>query len=137
MSEYIKTNNHISTCTANYERLKKILNKFDIKDRKLRCTTKKNIYDVEFSIKKYSQHTWRCDLDFSNLETSLLHTLHFEIGIYHDAELCEVVSMNGYSPSKFPFEKEKIPKSIDEKSQQNRFLAEMLGMILSGNFYEK
>jgi hypothetical protein len=29
MSEYIKTNNHISTCTANYERLKKILNKFD------------------------------------------------------------------------------------------------------------
>ena len=44
---------------------------------------------------------------------------------------------NGYSPNQFPFEFEKFPKSVDEKSQQNRFFTEVLDMILTNDFYEK
>ena len=37
----------------------------------------------------------------------------------------------------FPFQSENIPKSEDEKSQQNRFLTEVLDTILTGDFYEE
>ena len=49
----------------------------------------------------------------------------------------EVNSFNGHSPSRFPFQFEKFPKSLDEKSQQNRFLTEVLDIILTSGFYEK
>ena len=62
---------------------------------------------------------------------------NIEINIYHDVELAEVKSLNGFYPNKFPFQSENIPKSEDEKSQQNRFLTEVLDTILTGGFYEE
>ena len=35
------------------------------------------------------------------------------------------------------FSHENFPKSADEKLQQNRFLTEVLDMILTSGFYEK
>ena len=75
-------------------------------------------------------------LEFSNLESKILHSFNFVSNVYHDVELVEVASFNGYAPNKFPFQFEKQPKSSDEKSQQNRFFTEVLDMILTGGFYE-
>ena len=66
-----------------------------------------------------------------------LGCFNIEINIYHDVELAEVKSLNGFHPNKFPFQSENIPKSEDEKSQQNRFLTEVLDTILTGDFYEE
>ena len=84
-----------------------------------------------------SKHSSTCDLIFTNLDSKLLNSFQFELSIYHDVELCEVSSFNGHSPSRFPFQFEKFPKSNDEKSQQNRFLTEVLDIILNSGFYEK
>ena len=77
------------------------------------------------------------DFTFSNLDSKLLNSFQFELNIYHDVELCEVNSFNGHSLDGFPFQFERISKCLDEKSQQNRFLTEVLDIILTSGFYEK
>ena len=92
------------------------------------------IADIKYST--ISKHTAELYLEFSNLESKILHSFNFVSNVYHDVELVEVASFNGYKPNKFPFQFEKQPKSLDEKSQQNRFFTEVLDMILTGGFYE-
>jgi len=137
MSEYKKTNGHISVCSANYFRINKILSVSKKDLFVLRNKINETAYSAQIKKKKLSNHTWMCSLNFSNLEHKLLHSLEFNLNIYHDAELCEVSSFNGYAPSKFPFSKESFPKSSDEKLQQNRFLTEVLDIILTSGFYEQ
>ena len=86
---------------------------------------------------KLSNYTWICRIVSSNLDHKLLNSLQFVLNIYHDVELCEVASFNGHAPNKYPFSHENFPKSADEKLQQNRFLTEVLDMILTSGFYEK
>ncbi|GIS26656.1 MAG: hypothetical protein CM15mP127_10290 [Gammaproteobacteria bacterium] len=43
----------------------------------------------------------------------------------------------GILPSRVSFSIQKVSKSLDEKSQQNRFLTEVLDIILTSGFYEK
>ena len=136
MPEYEKTNHHLTICSANYLRLKKSLANFNRQKFKLRNSDAEKNFRAEISYSELSKHTAEFKLSFSNLESKLLHTFSFESQIYHDVELVEVISFNGYSPNKFPFQFEKYPKSTDEKSQQNRFFTEVLDMILTGDFYE-
>jgi len=98
---------------------------------------KKQASMQNLSILRYQNIPGNMMLRFSNLDTTLLNSLLFEANVYHDVELCEVSRFNGYSPNQFPFEFEKFPKSVDEKSQQNRFFTEVLDMILTNDFYEK
>jgi uncharacterized protein YqiB (DUF1249 family) len=137
MQEYEKTNHHIVICSANYLRLKKILNNFSKIQVKLNKKEERSRFKAKFILKKLSKHTSDLVLEFSNLDSSFLSVFNIEINIYHDVELAEVKSLNGFYPNKFPFESESIPKSEDEKSQQNRFLTEVLDTILTGDFYEE
>jgi|TARA_B000000557_G_C20617768_1_gene376696 uncharacterized protein YqiB (DUF1249 family) len=136
MPEYKKTNHHLTICSANYLRLKKIMFNFKKKTQRLRKNdaNKNFIADIKYS--SISKHTAELYLEFSNLESKILHSFNFVSNIYHDVELVEVASFNGYAPNKFPFQFEQQPKSSDEKSQQNRFFTEVLDMILTGGFYE-
>mgnify|MGYP001231210760 FL=1 len=137
MKEYEKTNHHIVICSANYLRLKKILKNFSKTKIELNKKEKKSRFKAKFLLKKLSKHTTDSILEFSNLDSSFLNVFNIEINIYHDVELAEVKSLNGFYPNKFPFQSENIPKSEDEKSQQNRFLTEVLDTILTGGFYEE
>ena len=136
MPEYKKTNHHLAVCSANYLRLKKLLASFSKYALKLRNNDEKKYFRAELEYAEVSKHTAELRLSFSNLESKLLHTFSFDCNIYHDVELVEVASFNGYAPNKFPFQFERYPKSSDEKSQQNRFFTEVLDMILTGGFYE-
>ena len=118
-------------------RLKKILSSYQKNQIILRNSLNKNMYNARFLLTELSKHSSVCDFTFSNLDSKLLNSFQFELNIYHDVELCEVNSFNGHSPSRFPFQFEKFPKSLDEKSQQNRFLTEVLDIILTSGFYEK
>jgi len=136
MPEYKKTNHHLAVCAANYLRIKKLLAGFSKNSLKLRNNDEKKYFRAEIEYSSVSKHTAELSLQFSNLESKLLHTFYFDCNIYHDVELVEVSAFNGYAPNKFPFQFEKYPKSSDEKSQQNRFFTEVLDMILTGDFYE-
>ncbi len=137
MNEYKKINSHLTACSANYFRLKKILSSYQKNQIILRNSLNKNMYNARFLLTELSKHSSVCDFTFSNLDSKLLNSFQFELNIYHDVELCEVNSFNGHAPSRFPFQFEKFPKSLDEKSQQNRFLTEVLDIILTSGFYEK
>ncbi|MDA0899717.1 MAG: DUF1249 domain-containing protein [Proteobacteria bacterium] len=137
MSEYSKTNSHISACSANYLRISKLLNASKKNSLSLRNKIEQTIYSAQIDVQKLSEHTWICRLVFSNLSHKLLNSLQFVLNIYHDVELCEVASFNGHTPNRYPFSEENFPKSADEKLQQNRFLTEVVDMILTSGFYEK
>ena len=137
MNEYKKNNHQLAISSANYVRIKKIFREFNNSQLVLKSTSKETSFNAEFEYIALSKHTGNMMLRFSNLDTSLLNSLIFEANVYHDVELCEVSRFNGYSPNQFPFEFEKFPKSVDEKSQQNRFFTEVLDMILTNDFYEK
>ena len=109
---------------------------FKKKSQRLRKSDVNNNFIAEIKYSSISKHTAELYLEFSNLESKILHSFNFVSNIYHDVELVEVASFNGYAPNKFPFQFEKQPKSSDEKSQQNRFFTEVLDMILTGEFYE-
>ena len=136
MPEYKKTNHHLAVCAANYHRVKRLLASYSKNSLKLRNDDGGKQFRAELRYISVSKHTAELRLHFSNLESKLLNTFYFDCNIYHDVELVEVASFNGYAPNKFPFQFEKYPKSSDEKSQQNRFFTEVIDMILTGGFYE-
>ena len=109
---------------------------FKKKTQRLRKNDANKNFIADIKYLSISKHTAELYLEFSNLESKILHSFNFVSNVYHDVELVEVASFNGYAPNKFPFQFEKQPKSTDEKSQQNRFFTEVLDMILTGGFYE-
>ena len=98
MSEYTKTNHHLTICSANYLRLKKIMLNFKKKTQRLKKNdaNKNFIADIRYS--SISKHTAELYLEFSNLESKILHSFNFVSNVYHDVELVEVASFNGYAP---------------------------------------
>ena len=62
-----------------------------------------NNFIAEIKYSSISKHTAELYLEFSNLESKILHSFNFVSNIYHDVELVEVASFNGYAPNKFPF----------------------------------
>ena len=94
MPEYEKTNHHLTICSANYLRLKKLLANFNRQKFKLRNSDAEKNFRAEIYYSELSKHTAELKLSFSNLESKLLHTFSFESQIYHDVELVEVISFN-------------------------------------------
>ena len=127
MYKILKTRDHLTTCSANYSRLRKILCSFkhDIYVFEILNHTQKS--EAEFIVISRTQHTLSIEAKFKNNDLALVDFL-LRINIYIDAKLAEVVSYQQEKPVPF-FSPQQFSHSQDEKYQQNRILTEWLENI--------
>ncbi len=127
MYKTLKTKKHLTTCSANFSRLKKILCNFkkDYYSFEILHYDKKN--KAEFLVISRTPHTLLIEAKFKDAETALINFL-LRINIYIDAKLAEVISYQQEKPVPF-FINSPFLQSQDEKYQQNRILAEWLENI--------
>ena len=135
MYKILKTKNHLTTCSANYSRLRKIL-----------CGFKHDVYvfeilnhsqkksRAEFIVISRTQHTLSIEAKFKNNDLTLVNFL-LRINIYIDAKLAEVISYQQEKPVPF-FSPPQFSHSQDEKYQQNRILTEWLENIFTNGAVE-
>ena len=123
----LKTRDHLTTCSANYSRLRKILCSFkhDVYVFEILNHTQKS--EAEFIVISRTQHTLSIEAKFKNNDLALVDFL-LRINIYIDAKLAEVVSYQQEKPVPF-FSPQQFSHSQDEKYQQNRILTEWLENI--------
>ena len=127
MYKILKTRDHLTTCSANYSRLRKILCSFkhDAYIFEIPNHTQKS--ESEFIVISRTQHTLSIEAKFKNNDLALVDFL-LRINIYIDAKLAEVVSYQQEKPVPF-FSPQQFSHSQDEKYQQNRILTEWLENI--------
>ena len=127
MYKILKTKSHLTTCSANYSRLRKILCSFkhDVYVFEILNHTQKS--EAEFIVISRTQHTLSIEAKFKNNDLALVDFL-LRINIYIDAKLAEVVSYQQEKPVPF-FSPQQFSHSQDEKYQQNRILTEWLENI--------
>ena len=127
MYKILKTKDHLTTCSANYSRLRKILCSFkhDVYVFEILNHTQKS--EAEFIVISRTQHTLSIEAKFKNNDLALVDFL-LRINIYIDAKLAEVVSYQQEKPVPF-FSPQQFSHSQDEKYQQNRILTEWLENI--------
>ena len=127
MYKILKTRDHLTTCSANYSRLRKILCSFkhDVYVFEILNHTQKS--EAEFIVISRTQHTLSIEAKFKNNDMALVDFL-LRINIYIDAKLAEVVSYQQEKPVPF-FSPQQFSHSQDEKYQQNRILTEWLENI--------
>ena len=127
MYKILKTRDHLTTCSANYSRLRKILCSFkhDVYVFEILNRTQKS--EAEFIVISRTQHTLSIEAKFKNNDLALVDFL-LRINIYIDAKLAEVVSYQQEKPVPF-FSPQQFSHSQDEKYQQNRILTEWLENI--------
>ena len=127
MYKILKTRDHLTTCSANYSRLRKILCSFkhDVYVFEILNHTQKS--EAEFIVISRTQHTLSIEAKFKNNDLALVNFL-LRINIYIDAKLAEVVSYQQEKPVPF-FSPQQFSHSQDEKYQQNRILTEWLENI--------
>jgi uncharacterized protein YqiB (DUF1249 family) len=127
MYKTLKTKNHLTTCSANFSRLRKILRNFkkDYYSFEILYYDKKD--KAEFLVLSRTPHTLSIEAKFKNADTTLVNFL-LRINIYIDAELAEVISYQQEKPVPF-FATSPFSQSQDEKYQQNRILTEWLENI--------
>ena len=127
MYKILKTRGHLTTCSANYSRLRKILCSFkhDVYVFEILNHTQKS--EAEFIVISRTQHTLSIEAKFKNNDLALVDFL-LRINIYIDAKLAEVVSYQQEKPVPF-FSPQQFSHSQDEKYQQNRILTEWLENI--------
>ena len=127
MYKILKTRDHLTTCSANYSRLRKILCSFkhDVYVFEILNHTQKS--EAEFIVISRTQHTLSIEAKFKNNDLALVDFL-LRINIYIDAKLAEVVSYQQEKPVPF-FSPQQFSHSRDEKYQQNRILTEWLENI--------
>ncbi len=127
MYKILKTRDHLTTCSANYSRLRKILCSFkhDVYVFDILNHTQKS--EAEFIVISRTQHTLSIEAKFKNNDLALVDFL-LRINIYIDAKLAEVVSYQQEKPVPF-FSPQQFSHSQDEKYQQNRILTEWLENI--------
>ena len=127
MYKILKTRDHLTTCSANYSRLRKILCSFkhDVYVFEILNHTQKS--EAEFIVISRTQHTLSIEAKFKNNDMALVDFL-LRINIYIDAKLAEVVSYQQEKPVPF-FSPPQFSHSRDEKYQQNRILTEWLEII--------
>ena len=127
MYKSLKTKNHLTTCGANFSRLRKIL--CDFQDNaytfEILNHNQKNL--AEFLIISRTPHTLSIEAKFKNNDSALVNFL-LRINIYIDAKLAEVISYQQEKPVPF-FAPSPFSQSQDEKYQQNRILTEWLENI--------
>ena len=134
MYKILKTRDHLTTCSANYSRLRKILCSFkhDIYVFEILNHTQKS--EAEFIVISRTQHTISIEAKFKNNDLALVNFL-LRINIYIDAKLAEVVSYQQEKPVPF-FSPPQFSHSRDEKYQQNRILTEWLENIFTNGGVE-
>ena len=127
MYKILKTRDHLTTCSANYSRLRKILCSFkhDVYVFEILNHTQKS--EAEFIVISRTQHTLSIEAKFKNNDLVLVNFL-LRINIYIDAKLAEVISYQQEKPVPF-FSPQQFSHSQDEKYQQNRILTEWLENI--------
>ena len=134
MYKVLKTKDHLTTCGANYSRLKKILCNFknDSYTFEILNNDKKSL--AEFIVISRTPHTLSIEAKFKNNELTLVNFL-LRINIYIDAKLAEVISYQQEKPVPF-FSPPQFSQSQDEKYQQNRILTEWLENIFTNGAVE-
>jgi len=134
MYKVLKTKDHLTTCGANYSRLKKILCNFknDSYTFEILNNDKKSL--AEFIVISRTPHTLSVEAKFKNNDLALVNFL-LRINIYIDAKLAEVISYQQEKPVPF-FSPPQFSQSLDEKYQQNRILTEWLENIFTNGAVE-
>ena len=134
MYKVLKTKDHLTTCGANYSRLKKILCNFknDSYTFEILNNDKKSL--AEFIVISRTPHTLSVEAKFKNNDLALVNFL-LRINIYIDAKLAEVISYQQEKPVPF-FSPPQFSQSQDEKYQQNRILTEWLENIFTNGAVE-
>ena len=134
MYKILKTKDHLTTCGANYSRLKKILCNFknDSYTFEILNNDKKSL--AEFVVISRTPHTLLIEAKFKNNDLALVNFL-LRINIYIDAKLAEVISYQQEKPVPF-FSPPQFSQSLDEKYQQNRILTEWLENIFTNGAVE-
>ena len=127
MYKSLKTKNHLTTCSANFSRLKKILCDFQNDIYTFEILNNEQNNKAEFFVISRTPHTLSIEAKFKNNDATLINFL-LRINIYVDAKLAEVISYQQEKPVPF-FAPSPFSQSQDEKYQQNRILTEWLENI--------
>ncbi|MEC7911583.1 MAG: DUF1249 domain-containing protein [Pseudomonadota bacterium] len=135
MNKSLSTGSHLNVCSANFSRLKKILNGFrdDRYSFDLLYSEKKN--KADFNVISRTPHTLIIEAKLISEESSLVELI-LRINIYIDAQLAEVNSYQQEKPVPF-FIKTPFTQSQDEKFQQNKILTEWLENIFINGAIER
>ena len=124
MNRLSKTSRHLSVCSANFRRLKKILTDFDNSQYKFLFDDS----DVTATFKILDKQNHTLLVDASQFTANKIMNFKFRLQIFLDAKLAEVVSFQNEQPVPFFVSKPKS-QSLDEKYQQNQMLTEWLEFI--------
>ena len=124
MNRLSKTSRHLSVCSANFRRLKKILTDFDNSQYKFLFDDS----DVTATFKILDKQSHTLLVDASQYTANKIMDFKFRLQIFLDAKLAEVVSFQNEQPVPFFVSKPKS-QSLDEKYQQNQMLTEWLEFI--------
>lgn len=124
MNRLSKTSRHLSVCSANFRRLKKILTDFDNSQYKFLFDDS----DVTATFKIVDKQSHTLLVDASQFTANKIMDFKFRLQIFLDAKLAEVVSFQNEQPVPFFVSKPKS-QSLDEKYQQNQMLTEWLEFI--------
>ena len=124
MNKLSKTSRHLSVCSANFRRLKKILADFDNSQYKFLFDDS----DVTATFKILDKQSHTLLVDASQFTANKIMDFKFRLQIFLDAKLAEVVSFQNEQPVPFFVSKPKS-QSLDEKYQQNQMLTEWLEFI--------
>jgi uncharacterized protein YqiB (DUF1249 family) len=119
-----KTSRHLSVCSANFRRLKKILTDFENSQYKFLIDDS----DVTATFKILDKQSHTLLVDASQFTANKIMDFKFRLQIFLDAKLAEVVSFQNEQPVPFFVSKPKS-QSLDEKYQQNQMLTEWLEFI--------
>ena len=134
MYKVLKTKDHLTTCGANYSRLKKILCNFKNNSYTFEILNNDKKSLAEFIVISRTPHTLSMEAKFKNNDLALVNFL-LRINIYIDAKLAEVISYQQEKPVPF-FSPPQFSQSLDEKYQQNRILTEWLENIFTNGAVE-
>ena len=124
MNKLSKTSRHLSVCSANFRRLKKILADFENSQYKFLIDDS----DVTATFKILDKQNHTLLVDASQFTANKIMDFKFRLQIFLDTKLAEVVSFQNEQPVPFFVSKPKS-QSLDEKYQQNQMLAEWLEFI--------
>tara|TARA_B100000287_G_scaffold420988_1_gene461090 strand:- start:1235 stop:1666 length:432 start_codon:yes stop_codon:yes gene_type:complete len=127
MYKTLKTKNHLTICSANFSRLRKILCDFERDYYSFEVLHYDNKNKAEFLVITRTPHTLLIEAKFKDKDTALVNFV-LRINIYIDAKLAEVISYQQEKPVPF-FATSPFSQSQDEKYQQNRILTEWLENI--------
>ena len=125
MNKLSKTSHHLSVCSANYRRIKKILQSFT--EQEYKFLLDETDLTARFKIIDKQNHTLLIEATQSTCNSIM--EFKFRLQIFLDARLAEVVSYQNEKPVPFYVSKPRS-QSLDEKYQQNRMLCEWLEFIL-------